>query len=91
MKNLNRREWLKRSTVLVASAAIAPLVFVNKASASDLQSKSEVGYQDHPDGNKQCSNCSHFVPGSSPTAAGTCKVVAGSISPNGYCYAYAPA
>ncbi|HET8584564.1 MAG TPA: hypothetical protein VFM89_02395 [Casimicrobiaceae bacterium] len=39
-------------------------------------------YQDHPDGDKKCSECMQFVP------PGSCKVVEGTISPNGYCIAF---
>jgi hypothetical protein len=29
--------------------------------------------------------CMQFIPGKTPTADGTCKVVQGSISPKGWC------
>jgi hypothetical protein len=92
MKNLSRREWLKSSGKIVAAVAVAPIVFSSMAHASDdgLQSKTSVGYQDHPHKSDMCSNCQHFIPGASPTADGTCHVVAGKISPHGYCYAYTP-
>ncbi|MBU2738453.1 iron oxidase [Acidithiobacillus concretivorus] len=89
-KSMNRREWLKTSTQIVAVAAVAPLVFSPLAEAGTLSSKASVSYQDHPSGKDMCSNCTHFFPGPSPTADGTCKVVEGKISPHGYCYAYTP-
>ncbi|MGE4530269.1 MAG: iron oxidase [Acidithiobacillus sp.] len=93
MKSMNRRDWLKSTSKIAVAAAVAPLVFSSVANASTadaLQSKSSVSYQDHPSGKDMCSNCAHFVPGPSPVVAGTCKVVAGKISPKGYCYAYSP-
>nr|MBU2749137.1 iron oxidase [Acidithiobacillus montserratensis] len=87
---MSRREWLKTSTQIAVVAAAAPLVFAPTADASTLVSKSSVSYQDHPSGKDMCSNCTHFVPGSTPSTDGTCKVVAGKISPHGYCYAYTP-
>jgi hypothetical protein len=42
-------------------------------------SKVAVNYQDHPDGDKRCDKCAQFQP---PDA---CKVVEGSISPQGSC------
>ena len=36
-------------------------------------------YQDKPNGDKQCSNCGQFTP------LNGCKVVDGTISPQGYC------
>ncbi|WP_308387722.1 high-potential iron-sulfur protein [Acidithiobacillus sp. AMEEHan] len=90
MKSLSRRDWLKMSGAFVATAAMAPLVFVSQAEASTLVSKASVHYQDHPSGQDMCSNCANFVPGASGSAFGTCKVVAGKISPHGYCYDYVP-
>ncbi|MGK9451393.1 high-potential iron-sulfur protein [Acidithiobacillus caldus] len=92
MKSVSRREWLKSAAKISAVAVVAPLVFTARADAadSDLQSKASVSYQDKPEGKDMCSNCAHFVPGPEPTADGTCKVVAGKISPHGYCYAYTP-
>lgn len=93
MKSMNRREWLKSTGKIAATVAVAPLVFSSVAhagTADSLQSKSSVSYQDHPSGKDMCSNCMHFVPGASPKVDGTCKVVAGKISPHGYCFAYTP-
>ncbi len=39
-------------------------------------------YQDKPNGSMQCDNCSQFV------APNSCKVVEGTISPQGYCIAW---
>ena len=87
---MNRREWLKTSGKVALAAAVAPLVFVSKVDAGTLASKASVHYQDHPSGSDMCSNCANFIPGASPTAMGTCKLVAGSISPHGYCFDYVP-
>lgn len=50
-------------------------------------SKTQFKYQDHPNNGQKCSTCTFFIPGKS-TPNGTCKIVAGSISPNGWCTAY---
>ncbi len=34
-------------------------------------------HQTTPHGKDQCDNCVHFIPGKTPTANGTCKVVEG--------------
>lgn len=47
-------------------------------------SKPKANYQDKPKGNLKCANCGNFIP------ADTCKVVAGTVSPNGWCILYAP-
>lgn len=90
MKLLSRRDWLKKSGVVLAAATVSPLVLMTQAEASTLASKASVHYQDHPSGNDMCSNCANFILGSSATAMGTCKLVAGSISPDGFCYDYVP-
>jgi hypothetical protein len=47
-------------------------------------SASAAGYQDHPNGDKQCGKCLQFLPPSS------CKIVDGTISPLGYCRIFSP-
>ncbi|APZ44463.1 iron oxidase [Acidihalobacter ferrooxydans] len=91
-KTMTRREWLKLSGKLALATAVAPLAYIPLAHASSdgLVSKASVSYQDKPSGSDMCSNCRHFVPGPSKTADGTCRVVAGKISPHGYCFAYTP-
>jgi len=41
------------------------------------------GYQDQPNGAQRCSNCLQFQP------PATCKIVAGRVSPQGWCKIYA--
>ncbi len=45
-------------------------------------------YQGHPKNGQHCSICIQFVPGISAQSTGTCKVVDGAISPDGYCAAF---
>lgn len=45
--------------------------------------KMEAQYQDHPNGLARCGICKHFA---SPNV---CEVVAGPVSPDGYCKFYA--
>ena len=52
---------------------------LNPALAQPKISKVAVNYQDHPDGDKRCDKCVQFQP---PDA---CKVVEGTISPQGSC------
>lgn len=59
------------STLLVASGGA-------RADASQLQ-KQDVRYQDQPKGVQHCSGCANFQ------APSGCKVVAGSVNPNGWC------
>ena len=70
--------------------ALAGLMAMGTGVAQAKGSKSQFKYQSTPNGNHQCSGCSFFIPGKSKTAAGTCKLVDGSISPTGWCEAYSP-
>jgi hypothetical protein len=84
-KKISRRRLLKGAAV-VTGAALAS-AFVGRARAAK-STKAAVKYQDKPKGDQKCSDCKFFVPGKTPTADGTCQVVEGSISPQGWCTAY---
>lgn len=43
-------------------------------------SQAQARYQDHPNGDQQCANCTNFNAGDN-----TCKAVEGQISPQGWC------
>lgn len=53
-------------------------------------SKGAMAYRNSPHNGHSCSGCVYFQPGASASAAGSCSVVAGSISPHGYCIAFTP-
>ena len=78
---LKRRSVLK-SAILLAGAALTSAVPGRQSRAQQKASKEAMKYQDKPSGDMRCSNCQQFVPPS------TCKVVEGSISPDGYCIAW---
>ena len=70
----------RRSLLCGAAGATSVLAASLKpALAQPKISKIAVNYQDHPDGDKRCDKCIQFQP---PDA---CKVVDGSISPQGSC------
>jgi hypothetical protein len=72
---LSRRSLL-RGAVGATGVLAATL---NPALAQPKISKVAVNYQDHPDGDKRCDRCVQFQP---PNA---CKMVEGTISPQGSC------
>lgn len=82
-KKISRRSVLKGAALLAGLASI-PVV----ATAAGTVPKASMQYQDHPKGDQDCSNCIQFIPGKSATAMGECNVVAGPISPKGWCVAY---
>jgi hypothetical protein len=78
---LSRRSILKEAA-LVAGATLAATLFPSKQVFAQKASKDAMKYQDHPSGDKQCSNCAQFVPSNS------CQIVEGMISPQGYCMSW---
>jgi hypothetical protein len=77
----SRRNAVKAMTWLAAAAALPAMA--RRAAAQGKVSKTAVQYQDQPKNDQRCSGCLHFV------APQQCKLVEGSISPNGWCMAYA--
>jgi len=69
---------------LAGCAVATALAGDQKASQSAMQ------YQTHPNGDQQCLKCTFFQPADAADAPGTCKIVDGAISPNGYCVAFSP-
>lgn len=80
---LCRRALLQYAVRTVSGVAIY-CASLRLATAAPKISKTAVAYQDHPDGDKQCAKCAQFQP---PDA---CKMVEGSISPQGSCRIFVP-
>ena len=84
-KKISRRTLLKGAAVAMGLALASTLTGKARAAKS---TKAAMKYQDKPNGDQKCSNCKFFVAGKTPTSDGTCQVVEGSISPQGWCTAY---
>ena len=83
----SRRRMIK----IAALAAGAPLLAATVGTAyAQKATKAAMQYRDKPNGKQECANCLQFIPGKSASANGQCNVVDGSISPKGWCIAYAP-
>lgn len=80
-EKISRRDALTGLIALPALAALMP----RNAVAADKESKEQLGYQSSPHGTQRCANCVVFHPGKTATSPGTCDLVQGSISPNGWC------
>jgi hypothetical protein len=87
-KKLTRSEFVQSAVVLPALAGLLVAAAAGPAQAAAKGSQAQYKYQSKPNGNKKCSNCTFFIQGKTATANGTCKIVEGTISPNGYCIAY---
>lgn len=91
----SRRKALRQIVDVVGATTSLPLLCwsvparAQTDGAAGKASKPAVQYQDHPKGKSDCANCANFIPGKSAEAGGGCVVVAGDISPKGWCLAYA--
>ncbi|MGN6516142.1 MAG: twin-arginine translocation signal domain-containing protein [Rhizomicrobium sp.] len=77
--HVSRRSLLHGATIAVGGMAIAMCRILP---AVALMPQKAAHYQDKPKGPAKCSGCTHFEP---PHA---CGIVAGNISPNGWCQFY---
>ena len=81
---LSRRRVFR--TLIASTAAIGAAIALVGPDAADAQSKTPkkvAKYQDHPNKGAKCSDCRFFRPPKS------CQLVAGDISPNGWCSFFA--
>src|SRR5512146_875678 len=82
----SRRNLCREGVALVGGAVAAGPLLKNKAFAQSRKvPQSAVQYQGHPKGQDECDRCTHFVPGKTSSAEGTCQVVQGSLDPQGWC------
>ena len=84
---LSRSTLLKKGSALLATIAIIPAFLQSDSALAGTGSKKDFNYQDHPREGKSCVNCSSFIP-AGKNAAGTCRIIAGSILSQGWCMAY---
>lgn len=83
--NQTRRNFVRSASLPLVGAM---LFAANTSVASAKGSQAQFKYQSKPNGSKKCSDCKFFVKGKTATANGTCTLVDGAISPNGWCIAY---
>ena len=84
---ISRSDALKGIIVLPAFAASFGALTLEAEAAK--ASQASVKYQNHPKGSQKCAGCRFFIKGKNAKANGACQVVAGSISPNGWCVSWA--
>ncbi len=78
----NRRGVLRTGLTILAGGMLASTAA--RAADDSKVEQSVVQYQGSPKDGAMCSGCANFV------APNACKVVSGTISPSGWCVAYAP-
>ena len=82
---LTRRRFLGGA---IALPALATLLTASAVADGSKASQASMHYQNSPNGSMQCSGCKFFIAAKDPKSSGSCQVVDGSISPNGYCTGY---
>jgi hypothetical protein len=83
-RGFTRRQILGAAVASLSLVAVAPPLFGGKAQAQQKVSKAMVHYQDSPKHGQECVGCANFIP------PHDCKVVAGPISPRGWCELWVP-
>lgn len=100
----SRRHLLQRLGLLGSALLFAPLAARTVAETPAAKaSKASVHYQNHPKQGRMCGMCKYFIMpaggmggmmgqmhGQGMMAGGGCRLVAGRISPMGYCDLYTP-
>jgi hypothetical protein len=87
----SRRSALRRGFGAATWIALVTVAGTRRADAADKLAKAAVQYTDVGGiEGKDCDDCSQFVPGATPDAPGTCRIVEGAISPHGHCIAFTP-
>jgi hypothetical protein len=91
MKNtsLNRRQLLSTG---VAAVVAVPVLFVATDAMANQNAKirTSLKFQGTPNGEKECSKCSNFLPNAADLKASGCKLYPGDneIPPTGYCMGF---
>ena len=79
--SMSRRALLGTTTALAAAMMLAR---TGTSQAQAKMPKQTAQYQDSPNGDQKCEGCRFFVGG------GSCRLVEGEISPNGWCRLFQP-
>ena len=87
--NPARRFFLKRGAGVV-TLTIAAVVIGEIPPAAAKAAKSELGYREHGDSGKTCGQCKFFSSSDPQQPLGSCSIVEGAISRDGWCTAFAP-
>jgi anaerobic selenocysteine-containing dehydrogenase len=80
-KQVSRRAILKGAA---AAAGAGPLLISGLNRAYAKVAKLSVSYRETPNAGKSCAICGNFI------APSSCKLVEGSINPNGWCGLFKP-
>ncbi len=80
---IGRRALLRDGAMLLGISVAIGAAARQEAAAQEKVSQQTAKYQNQPNNGQKCSACTYFQPPSS------CKLVNGTISPNGWCMLFA--
>jgi hypothetical protein len=82
---LSRRLLLQNAATVPGTVTVLELIAEGAAAEVQVKASQQVaGYQNTASGGNRCGNCAQFQP------PATCRVVAGRISPQGWCRLFFP-
>ena len=87
--NPSRRLFLVRSAK-AAGLSVLTLAMSRGTALAGKAAKSDVMYRDHGRDGKNCAQCRFFSPDKQNPNDGTCLIVAGLISREGWCVVFSP-
>ena len=79
----SRRSAIKRGLAITAATVVGVATSM-RAFAQEKIEQAQVQYQNMPKDGAKCSLCVNWI------APNACKIVAGTINPEGWCVAFAP-
>lgn len=87
-EKITRRDALKQGAQWLMGASVLWIASMPDRANATKAAKGDFFYQDKPKDGKSCATCRLFLP--AEANKGTCAVVDGEVSPNGWCMAYSP-
>lgn len=83
---ISRRGCIGGTLVMLGTLGLARGAM---AQAANKVPQKDAQYQATPKNGQKCDACQYYIAGAQPSAPGTCQLVEGSISPNGWCALFA--
>ena len=83
-----RRSFIARVVDIIGFVVLIVATVGASSRATAKAAKGEFMYQDHPHDGKSCGQCKYFVPDNANPSIGSCEIVDGTISREGWCMAF---
>lgn len=87
-REATRRGFLTRVVDVVGCAVVVVGTLGAASRAAAKVGKGEFMYQDHPHAGKSCTACKYFAPDNANPSIGSCEIVDGTVSRDGWCMAF---